>query len=65
MLDVKSNFGEMYDHDLKCRTCTVDSAAENEDHLLVCDGLKSEVDENEEISFNSVFMDLENQKKSC
>ena len=64
MLDVKSNFGEMYDHDLKCRTCTVDSAAENEDHLLVCDGLKSEVDENEEITFNSVFMDLENQKKA-
>ena len=64
MLDVKSNFGEMYENDLKCRTCSVASAEENEDHLLVCDGLKSEVDNNEKITFNSVFMNLENQKKA-
>ena len=43
---------------------SVDSAEENEDHLLICDGLKSEVDENIEITFNSVFMNLENQKQA-
>ena len=64
MLDVKSNFGEMYENDLKCRSCTVDSAEENEDHLLVSDFLKSEVDKNKQITFNSVFMNLEVPRKS-
>ena len=65
MLDVKTNFGEMYNRDLTCRTCKVVNSIENEDHIIKCEALRSEVQrEDEEVSFSYVFMDIEKQKKA-
>ena len=63
MLDVKANFGEMYDRDLTCRTCKVENTIENEDHIIKYEALRSEVHrEDEEVNFSYVFMDNEKQK---
>ena len=43
MLDFKSNFRNMYNGDLTCRTCSDNNMEENEEHLLICKSLKSEV----------------------
>ena len=60
MLDVKANFSNMYNKDLTCRTCKEAGTIENEDHILQCEILKSEI-ENSEVSFDYVFKDLKKQ----
>ena len=64
ILDVKTNFGEIYQNILTCRTCRKEDSIENEDHILQCDALKSEVENPGEVDFNFVYMDLNHQKKA-
>ena len=63
MLDVKANFSNLYENDLICRTCKIPDSIEDEEHLLVCDQLKSEADDSE-VKFDFVFQNLENQVKA-
>ena len=51
MSDVKANFSNMYNKDLTCRTCRKAGTIENEDHILQCEILKSEI-ENSEVSLD-------------
>ena len=60
MLDVKTNFQIMYNKDLKCRTCKKAESVENEDHLLQCEMLQSEIG-NQQVEFDYVYQDLEKQ----
>ena len=60
MLDVKTNFSHFYNKDLSCRTCRVVGVKENEDHLLKCKMLVSEISD-PEVQFEYVFKDLEKQ----
>ena len=60
MLDVKTNFSNLYDNDTSCRTCTQVGAVEDEDHLLHCDALRSE-NMDQEVKFDFVFEDVEKQ----
>ena len=63
MLDVKANFSNLYENDLICRTCKIPDSIEDEEHLLVCDQLKSEAGDSE-VKFDFVFQNLENQVKA-
>ena len=63
MLDVKSNFSTLYEENLVCRTCKEDDSVEDEDHLLDCKNLKSEIDD-EEVKYEFVFKDLIHQKRA-
>ena len=63
MLDVKANFSNLYENDLICRTCKLPDSIEDEEHLLVCAQLKSEV-EDSEVKFEFVFQNLGNQVKA-
>ena len=60
MLDVKSNFSNLYEDDLVCRTCKKLDSVEDEDHLLKCESLKSE-NLNPDVEFNFVYLDLNKQ----
>ena len=60
MLDVKTNFENLYEQDLLCRTCRKPDAIEKENHLLECDMLKSEA-ETESVVFDDVFGNIEKQ----
>ena len=60
MLDVQTNFSHFYNKDLSCRTCRVVGVKENEDHLLKCKMLVSEISD-PEVQFEYVFKDLEKQ----
>ena len=60
MLDVKSNFRNMYIGDLTCRTCSDNNVEENEEHLLICKSLKCEVG-NTIVKFDFVFQNLDKQ----
>ena len=60
MLDVKTNFSHFYNKDLSCGTCRVDGVKEDEDHLLKCKMLVSEISD-PEVQFEYVFKDLEKQ----
>ena len=51
MLDVKSNFKNLYENDLTCRTCKKICSAENEDHILECEFLVTEIDIKVEYEF--------------
>ena len=64
MLDVKSNFGELYENNLTCRTCKRLDSVENEDHLLRCEALISEINNDDGVEFSYVFQGLEKQKKA-
>ena len=63
MLDVKTNFSNLYDNDTRCRTCTQDGAVEDEDHLLHCDALRSE-NMDQEVKFDFVYADLDKQMRA-
>ena len=63
MLDVKANFSNLYENDLTCRTCKQADSVEDEEHLLVCENLKSELLD-PEVKFDFVFQNLEKQKKA-
>ena len=60
MLDVKSNFSNLYENDVVCRTCNKLDSIEDEDHLLTCESLKSE-NHNPDVKFNFVYLDLNKQ----
>ena len=60
MLDVKTNFENLYEQDFSCRTCRKPDAIENEDHLLKCEMLKSEAG-TEEVVFDDVYGNVEKQ----
>ena len=61
MLDVKNNFENFYNKDPSCRTCRKADTIENENHLLQCDMLESEVG-NKVATFDDVFGSIEKQK---
>ena len=63
MLDVKTNFSNLYDNDTSCRTCTLVSAVEDEDHLLHCDGLISE-NLDKTVKFDFVYEDIDQQLRA-
>jgi hypothetical protein len=64
MLDVKSNFSTLYNNNLVCRSCKLENSVENEEHLLHCDALKSEIEEDHEVNFDFVYKNLEHQRKA-
>ena len=64
MLDVKSNFSNLYENDLVCRTCNKLDSVEDEDHLLKCESLKSE-NLNPDVKFNFVYLDLTKQVQAA
>ena len=65
MLDVKTNFRKLYDPDLICRTCKNPDSQEDEDHLLKCESLVSEVDQDDQtVEFNFVYKDIGHQKQA-
>ena len=64
MLDLKTNFGELYQNNLMCRTCRKVGSVENEDHLLNCEALISENKNIGEVKFNFVYKNLEKQKRA-
>ena len=64
MLDVKSNFGDHFENNLTCRTCKKLDSVENEDHLLKCEALTSEIKNDEGVEFSYVFDGIEKQKKA-
>ena len=61
MLDVKTNFSHLYNNDFTCRTCREDGVIEDENHLLQCKNLKSELTSDIFVEFKFVFEDLEKQ----
>ena len=63
MLDVKSNFSTLYERNFVCRTCKEEDSIEDEDHLLDCKNLKSEIDD-VEVKFDFVYKDLIHQKRA-
>ena len=63
MLDVKYNFSTLYERNLVCRTCKEEDSVEEEDHLLVCKNLKSEV-KDDEVKFEFVYKDVKHQKRA-
>ena len=60
MLDLKSNFRNMYNGDLTCRTCSDNNVEENKEHLLICKSLKCEVG-NTIVKFDFVFLALKHR----
>ena len=60
MLDVKTNFSHFYNKDFSCRTCRLDGVKKDEDHLLKCKMLVSEISD-PEVEFEYVFKDIEKQ----
>ena len=64
ILDVKTNFEELYQNNLVCRTCRKVGSVENEDHLLNCEALISENKNIGEVKFNFVYKNLEKQKRA-
>ena len=60
MLDVKTNFSNLYDNDTRCSTCRQDGAVEDEDHLLLCDALRSD-NSDQEVKFKFVYEDIDKQ----
>ena len=61
MLDVKTNFSNLYNKDLTCRTCKEDGVVENESHLLQCKMLVGEI-EDQNVEFEFVFKDVDKQR---
>ena len=62
MLDVKTNFSNMYNNDVSCRTCGDDGVVEDEEHLLQCKMLKGEIGVDSVVKFDYVFKEIEKQK---
>ena len=63
MLEVKTNFSHQYENDTSCRTCRVPGMVENEEHLLLCEGLKDEI-KNKDVKFDFVYGTMEQQKQA-
>ena len=63
MTDVKTNFSHYYNNDVSCRTCEEPGVVENEEHLLVCKTLQSEVSD-KEVKFDFVYQDIDKQTKA-
>ena len=63
MLEVKTNFSHQYENDTSCRTCRVPGMIENEEHLLLCEGLKDEI-KNKDVKFDFVYGTIEQQKQA-
>ena len=51
MLDGKSNFLHYYNNNVTCRTCGVPDSIENEQHLLKCENLRSEIKPDSNVNF--------------
>ena len=64
MLDVKSNFLNYYNNNVTCRTCGVPDSIENEQHLLKCENLRSEIEPDSDVNFEYLFGDLKKQKET-
>ena len=60
MLDVKTNFSNLYNNDTSCRTCSKTGVVEDEEHLLKCESLVEEV-EGSDVLFDWVYGDIEKQ----
>ena len=60
MLDVKSNFSNLYNNDTTCRTCRKAGIVEDEEHLLQCESLCEEI-EVSDVHFDWVYGDIEKQ----
>ena len=58
--DVKTNFRNQFKEDMSCRCCKEEDSIEDEDHLLDCKMLRSEV-EDYDVTFDHVFSTLEKQ----
>jgi hypothetical protein len=58
MIDVKTNFRNLYDNNLDCQTCS-EKCIEDENHLLVCENLKNE--ESVQANFSQVYGSVEDQ----
>jgi hypothetical protein len=58
MLDVKTNFSNLYNKGLTCRTCKEDGVVENESHLLQCKI------EDQNVEFEFVFKDVDKQRSA-
>ena len=63
MLDVKTNFSHYYNNNLTCRTCNLPDSIENEQHLLLCENLISEI-KTEDVNFENLFGDFKTQKET-
>ena len=44
MMDVKSNFRNLYNNDMTCRICKQPGSYENEDYLLICEVSKKKLE---------------------
>ena len=62
MLDINTNFENLYDNNLICRTFRKEDSIEDEDHILNCESLVSERDKNIPVKFNYVYKDIKHQK---
>ena len=61
MVDVKTNFSNLYNQDFTCRTCKEDGVVENESHLLKCKMLVGQL-EDANVEFDFVFGDVDKQR---
>ena len=60
-LPIFSNVETFYNKDLSCKICRKADTIENENHLLQCNMLESEVG-NKMVTFDDVFGSIEKQK---
>ena len=59
MVNVKTNFRNLYENELECQTCEDDESIEDENHLLVCESLSN--DESKKANFRQVYGTVEDQ----
>ena len=62
MVNVKTNFRNLYNNNLECQTCNNNSCIEDENHILNCENLKTE--ESVKINFNQVYGYVEEQLRA-
>ena len=58
MVDCKSNFSHLFEENMTCRICKDVDSYEDEDHLLVCKSLNSEV---YDVRYSDVYKDVDKQ----
>ena len=58
MIDVKTNFRNLYSNNLDCQTCN-QNCIEDENHLLICESLKNE--ESVKVNFSQVYGSVDDQ----
>ena len=62
MVNVKTNFRNLYNNNLECQTCNNNSCIEDENHILNCENLKTE--ESVKLNFNQVYGCVEEQLRA-